>query len=84
MGFIYLNNTEERIKIAYVGFLGQRKEAEHLVKDVISADDLPPSKYKFYYPLSFRNSRAKYTIFYKRKSMEDIEKFAQIFGYDLI
>uniref|UniRef100_A0A7G3ALZ7 Transmembrane protein 186 n=1 Tax=Lutzomyia longipalpis TaxID=7200 RepID=A0A7G3ALZ7_LUTLO len=84
VGFVYLDSTGERIKLAYVSFLGARLEAEHLVKDVIPADELPPSRYKLYYPLSLRTSKEKYAIFHKGGSMEDIEKFGAIFGYDLV
>ncbi|XP_059610212.1 uncharacterized protein LOC132257365 [Phlebotomus argentipes] len=84
VGFIYLDSTEQKIKLAYVGFLGQRKEVEYLVKDVIRADDLPPTKIKFFYPLAFHGSKEKYIVFYKGGAFEDIEKFGSIFGYDLV
>ncbi|GAB0095118.1 Transmembrane protein 186 [Sergentomyia squamirostris] len=84
VGFIYLNTAEDRLKLAYVGFLGERREAEYPVKDVIGADELPPSKYKYYYPLAFRNTKTKFMVFHKGGSIENSEKFSSIFGEDLV
>ncbi|XP_055698592.1 uncharacterized protein LOC129799025 [Phlebotomus papatasi] len=84
VGFIYLDSTGKRIKLAYVGFLGERKEAILSADDVVRADDLPPLKYKFFYPLSFRNSKDKFVVFYRGGSLQDQDKFGMIFGYDLL
>lgn len=82
VGFVYLNDNNDKLKLAYVDYWGKRCDI------VIDLDDLVPeseklktSKFDFYQSLTFySDEKMKYKLLQRFGSIEDREAFIAIFG----
>ncbi|XP_061397783.1 transmembrane protein 186 [Musca vetustissima] len=82
VGIIYINDNNDKMKLAYIDFWGNRNDV------VIDLDDLMPesekkrpSKFDFYQTLTLcSNDQVKYKLLQRFGQVEDPETFVAIFG----
>lgn len=82
VGIMYVNDTNDRMKLAYVDYWGKRHDVSINLDDLVPEwEKEKPSKFNFYQTLTlFSNDKVKYKLLQRYGTIEDPETFASIFG----
>lgn len=82
IGIIYINDTGDKLKLAYVDYWGKRQDAFIDLDDLIpESEKAKPSKFDFYQTLClYSDSKIKYKLLQRFGSIEDLQTFVAIFG----
>ncbi|KAH8418563.1 hypothetical protein KR222_002217, partial [Zaprionus bogoriensis] len=82
IGFIYVNEQQDQVKIAYVDFWGRRKETLVDIEDLLPDWELKRSRrFGIYQPICLRNgSKERYKLLQRFGIVEDPLLFEGLFG----
>lgn len=82
VGIIYINDNNDKLKLAYVDYWGKRHDVCVELDDVIpEMEKEKPSKLDFYHTIClYSDEKVKYKLLQRFGSIEDPETFASIFG----
>ncbi|XP_073812491.1 transmembrane protein 186 [Musca autumnalis] len=82
VGIIYINDDNDKLKVAYIDFWGKRNDVVIAVDDLVpESEKQKPSKFDFYQTLTlYSNDRVKFKLLQRFGQVEDPEAFVAIFG----
>ncbi|XP_030375311.1 transmembrane protein 186 [Scaptodrosophila lebanonensis] len=82
VGFIYINEPEDHLKLAYVDFWGRRKETLIAIDDIPTVwDQSGPPRFSFYQLISDPNcSNRRYKLLHRLGTVTDPQLFVGLFG----
>ncbi|XP_023299692.2 transmembrane protein 186 [Lucilia cuprina] len=82
IGIIYVNDSNDKMKLAYVDYWGKRHDVCFNVDDVIpESEKSRPAKFDFYQSLRlYSDDKVNYKLLQRFGSIEDPETFVTIFG----
>ncbi|XP_068145685.1 transmembrane protein 186 [Drosophila tropicalis] len=83
VGFIYINDQKDQLKLAYVDFWGRRQEIVLHPDDLLTnwEQETENKRFSFYQPISLRsNPKIRYKLLYRFGVVTDPELFEGLFG----
>lgn len=80
VGFVYINEKGDKIKVAYADMWGKRQDVEMLVNDVVPFTDIPFSiTDRFFMKLKTYSSNENLKLNITMATIIDINKFNSVF-----
>ncbi|XP_013114413.1 transmembrane protein 186 [Stomoxys calcitrans] len=82
VGIIYINDDNDKLKVAYVDYWGKRHDQVIELKDLVPENEKRrPAKQDFYQSLTlYSNDKVKYKLLQRFGHIEDPEVFVTLFG----
>jgi len=82
IGFVYTNETLDKVKLSYLNFWGKRENICLDTNNIIlnTSNSLLS---KFYKPVKTVNGNKVYRLFHRHGEVMDVEKFSIVFGDEL-
>lgn len=83
IGFIYVNQGNDKIKLAYVDFWGRRQHQILNIEDILTPWEIPEKRFNLYLPVTNREDASQsYKLIQQFGVIQDVEKYSRIFGND--
>uniref|UniRef100_A0A1I8M0S4 Transmembrane protein 186 n=1 Tax=Musca domestica TaxID=7370 RepID=A0A1I8M0S4_MUSDO len=82
VGIMYLNDDNDKLKLAYIDFWGKRNDVVIDLDDLVPENEKKrPSKFDWYQTLTlYSNDKVKFKLLQRFGQVEDPEAFVAIFG----
>ncbi|XP_055836827.1 transmembrane protein 186 [Episyrphus balteatus] len=81
IGFIYMNEDNDKVKLGYVDFWGRRKHHVLNIEDILTPWEIPERRINLYQPVTNREDESQsFKLLQRFGLVRDAERFIRVFG----